>query len=58
MERALDRLAERPFTEPSFIAFDSDGADVFHLFVSDCVIVYHVDHAIRRLLIYEIYLVR
>jgi mRNA-degrading endonuclease RelE of RelBE toxin-antitoxin system len=58
IERALDRLGLNPFTEPSFIAFDADGEEVFHLFVSGHVIVYHVDHAVRRILVYEIYRVR
>lgn len=55
LERALDRLAEHPFTEPSFIAFDAEGGSVFHVFVSDYVIAYHVDHAVRKILIFEIY---
>lgn len=29
LERTLDRLAERPFTEPSFIVFDAEGGAVF-----------------------------
>ncbi len=55
LERAIDRLADRPFTEPSFIGVDAEGVPVFHLFVSCYVIVYHVDHAVRKVLIYEIY---
>lgn len=58
IERALDRLGANPFTEPSFIAFDADGEEIFHFFVSGHVIVYHVDHAVRRILVYEIYRVR
>jgi mRNA-degrading endonuclease RelE of RelBE toxin-antitoxin system len=58
IERVLDRLALNPFVEPSFIGFDADGEAVFHLFVSGFVIVYHVDHAVRRVLVYEIYRVR
>lgn len=58
IERALDRLGANPFTEPAFIAFDADGEDVFHLLISGYVIAYHVDHAVRRILVYEIYRVR
>ena len=58
IERSLDRLGINPFIEPSFIGFDADGEEVFHLFVSGYVIVYHVDHAVRRILVYEIYRVR
>jgi mRNA-degrading endonuclease RelE of RelBE toxin-antitoxin system len=58
IERALDRLGERPFTEPAFIAFDAEGGEVFHLFIAGHVIAYHVDHAVRKILIYEIYRMR
>ena len=58
IERALDRLGHNPFTEPSFIGFDSEGDEVFHLFISSHVIVYHVDHAVRRVFVFEIYRVR
>lgn len=54
IERALDRLGQNPFTEPAFIGFDAEGGEVFHLFVAGYVVAYHVDHAVRRILVYEI----
>lgn len=54
IERALDRLASNPFSDPAFIGFDADGEEIFHVFVSDFIIAYHVDHATKRVLIYEI----
>ncbi len=54
LERAIAQLAARPFTEPHFIGFDSDGEPIFHLFVGHHTLIYHVDHAVRRVLILEI----
>ena len=58
LERASDRLGNNPFIEPSFIGFDAEGEEVFHLFISSHVIVYHVVHAVRRVFVFEIYRVR
>ena len=55
LERSLDRLASVPFAEPDFISVDAGGEAVFHRFVRDWVIVYHVDHAVRRIFVFEIY---
>ncbi len=54
IERAIESLAAHPFTQPSFIAFDSDGMDLFHHILARYAIVYHVDHAARRGQILEI----
>lgn len=54
LEREIGRLATRPFTEPSYIDFDADGEELFHLFVGRHTIIYHVDHAVRRVLIQQI----
>ena len=53
-KRALDLLAAHPFTEPSYIDFDSEGEELFHRFVGRHTIVYHVDHAVRRVLILQV----
>lgn len=53
-ESALDLLAAHPFTEPSYIDFDSEGEELFHRFVGRHTIVYHVDHAVRRIWVLQI----
>lgn len=54
LEGVLDSLATHPFTEPSFIEFDSDGEELFHCFAGSDTVIYHVDHAVRRVLILQI----
>jgi mRNA-degrading endonuclease RelE of RelBE toxin-antitoxin system len=54
LEREIARLAKRPFTEPSYIDFDADGRELFHLFIDRHTLIYHVDHAVRRILILQI----
>lgn len=54
LERSIELLAAHPFTEPSYIDFDADDEELFHLFVGEYTIVYHVDHAIRRVLVQQI----
>ena len=54
LEQTIARIAARPFTEPAYIDFDSDGEELFHLFVGRHTLIYHVDHAVRRILILEI----
>lgn len=54
IERSLDLLAAQPFAEPSYIDFDSEGEELFHLFAGRHAIIYHVDHAVRRVLILQI----
>lgn len=55
LERFIELLAMQPFTEPDYVDLDSDGAELFHLFVGEYTLVYHVDHAVHRVLVYEIY---
>jgi hypothetical protein len=54
LETALDHLAAHPFAEPSYIDFDADGEELFHRFTDTHTLIYHVDHAVRRVLILEI----
>ena len=54
LEATFDSLRTRPFTEPSFIEFDSEGEALFHLFLTDYSIIYHVDHAVRMVFIQQI----
>ncbi len=54
LERAITHLAARPFTEPHFIGSDAEGEPIFHFFVGRHTLIYHVDHAVRRILILQI----
>lgn len=54
LERALDLLAAHPFSEPSYIDFDSEGEELFHRFVDRHTIIYHLDHAVRRVMVLQI----
>lgn len=54
LEAAFDALRSHPFAEPSFIGFDSNGEEHFHLFLDAYAIVYHVDHAMRLVYIQDI----
>lgn len=54
LERQFDLLRDRPFTEPSFVELGAAGEPLFHRLVDDWVVVYHVDHAARRVFILQI----
>lgn len=54
LETVLDHLAAHPFTEPAYIDFDADGEELFHHFTGSHTVIYHVDHAVRRVLIQAI----
>lgn len=54
LEQALDSLAAHPFAEPSYIEFDSEGVEIFHRFVGRHTVIYHVEHADRRVMILQI----
>lgn len=54
LEAAFDALRTHPFAEPSFVGFDSNGEEQFHLFIDGYAIAYHVDHAVRRVFIQQI----
>ena len=56
LEAAFHERRSHPFAEPSFIGFDSNGEEQFHLFLEDYAIVYHVDHAVRLVFIQDIVL--
>ncbi len=53
-ERTFDRLAANPFTPPSFVFEGSDDTPLSACFVRDRMIVFHVDHAVKRVFILEI----
>ncbi|MBC7365880.1 MAG: hypothetical protein H7343_03550 [Undibacterium sp.] len=54
LEIAFDKLRDHPFSEPSFVGFDSNGEEQFHLFLNDYAIASHVDHAVRLVFIQPI----
>ena len=54
LETAFDTLRDHPFAEPSFVGFDSNGEEQFHLFLDDYAIAYHVDHAVKFIFIQQI----
>jgi hypothetical protein len=53
-ERAFDRLATDPFTPPSFSFDGPDDTPLSACFVRDRMIVFHVDHAVKRVYILEV----
>ena len=55
LEREFDLLRDHPFSEPHFIELGAEGEALFHRVVSAYVIVYHVDHAVRRVFVQDIF---
>lgn len=54
VERALRGLAANPFAEPSFSTLDDHGLRLDVVFAADCMITYHLDHAVRTVHIADI----
>ena len=54
LEVVFNAMRDHPFSEPSFVEFDSDGQEVFHRFLDRYSIMYHIDHAARLVLIQHI----
>ncbi len=55
LEQTFNLLRDHPFAEPSFVEHDSEGEAVCHLFLERYSIAYHVDHAVRLVLILQIH---
>ncbi len=54
LERAIDGLAARPFQSPIYTDRSAEGMEFSVIESSGHLITYHVDHAIRRVLVAEI----
>ncbi|MES2695235.1 MAG: hypothetical protein V4773_17300 [Verrucomicrobiota bacterium] len=55
LERAFDSLASRPFQPTLYTEQGPDGSRLDSITASGHIVTYHVDHAIRRIWVTDIY---